>query len=72
MYVSLDYSKEEIEKRFIENKIKMRIEKKLTLLVNNATINLTMDRIMEDVPCFKAKDNDHIKAGGSLVSIFLR
>ena len=36
MYVSLDYSKEEIEKRFIENKIKMRIEKKLTLLVNNA------------------------------------
>ena len=43
-----------------------------TLSVNNATINLTMDRIMEDVPCFKAKDNDHIKAGGSLVSIFLR
>lgn len=36
LYVSLDYSKEEIEKRFIENKIKMRIEKKLTLLVNNA------------------------------------
>ncbi|MBQ8460028.1 AAA family ATPase [bacterium] len=36
LYASLDYSKDEIEKRFIENKIKMRIEKKLSLLVNNA------------------------------------
>lgn len=36
LYVSLDYSKEEIEKRFIENKIKAKIEKKNSLLVNNA------------------------------------